>query len=64
MTPAETKLASALDGSEDGELHERLASAIPPSAALPTTSNYVREEAVDLLLDSESDCSFDGFEDE
>ncbi|KAH9372238.1 hypothetical protein HPB48_003445 [Haemaphysalis longicornis] len=35
-------ISTALDGSEDGELHERLASAIPPSAALPTTSNSVR----------------------
>uniref|UniRef100_A0A147BK75 Putative transposase n=1 Tax=Ixodes ricinus TaxID=34613 RepID=A0A147BK75_IXORI len=57
-------ISTALDGSEDGELHERLASAVPPSAALPTTSNSVREEVVDLLFDSESDCSFDGFDDE
>ncbi|KAH9378351.1 hypothetical protein HPB48_000185 [Haemaphysalis longicornis] len=57
-------ISTALDGSEDGELHERLASAIPPSAALPTLSNSMREEVVDLLFDSESDCSFDGFDDE
>ncbi|KAH9367054.1 hypothetical protein HPB48_009094 [Haemaphysalis longicornis] len=43
-------ISTALDGSEDGELHERLASAIPPSAALPTTSNSVREEVVDLFF--------------
>ncbi|KAH9373349.1 hypothetical protein HPB48_018402 [Haemaphysalis longicornis] len=57
-------IPTALDGSEDGELHERLASATPPPAALPTTSNSVREELVDLLFGSESDCSFDGFDDE
>ncbi|KAG0445032.1 hypothetical protein HPB47_002805 [Ixodes persulcatus] len=54
-------ISTALNGSEDGELHERLASAVSPSAALPTTSNSVREEVVDLLFDSESDCSFDSF---
>ncbi|KAG0427640.1 hypothetical protein HPB47_025322 [Ixodes persulcatus] len=57
-------LSTAFDGSEDGELHERLASAVPPSAALPTTSNSMREEVVDPLFGSESDCSFDGFDDE
>ncbi|KAH9360477.1 hypothetical protein HPB48_009660 [Haemaphysalis longicornis] len=46
------------------ELNERLASAIPPSAALPTTSNSMHEEVVDLLFDSESDCSFDSFDGE
>ncbi|KAH9365917.1 hypothetical protein HPB48_007750 [Haemaphysalis longicornis] len=46
------------------DLHERLASAIHTSAALPTTSNSVREEVFDLMFDSESDCSFDGFDDE
>ncbi|KAH9378347.1 hypothetical protein HPB48_021859 [Haemaphysalis longicornis] len=47
-------ISTALDGSEDGELHERLASAIPPSADLPTLSNSMHEEVVDLLFDSES----------
>ncbi|KAH9375803.1 hypothetical protein HPB48_009859 [Haemaphysalis longicornis] len=57
-------ISTALGGSEDGELHERLASAVPPSAALPTTSNSVREELVDLLFGSESDCSLYSFDDE
>ncbi|KAH9379448.1 hypothetical protein HPB48_012261 [Haemaphysalis longicornis] len=57
-------ISTALDGSEDKELHEWLASAILPSVAMPTMSNSVREEVVDLLFDSESDCSFDGFDDE
>ncbi|KAH9376040.1 hypothetical protein HPB48_018174 [Haemaphysalis longicornis] len=57
-------ISKALDGSEDRELHERLASTILPSAALPTMSNSVREEVVDLLFGRERDCSFDGFDDE
>ncbi|KAG0436749.1 hypothetical protein HPB47_017773 [Ixodes persulcatus] len=57
-------ISTALDGSEDRELHEQLALAVPPSAALSTTSNSVREDVVDLLFESESDCSFYGFDDE
>ncbi|KAH9367056.1 hypothetical protein HPB48_000028 [Haemaphysalis longicornis] len=47
---SEEVVARSFKRCEDGELHERLASAIPPSAALPTTSNSVREEVVDLFF--------------
>ncbi|KAG0422112.1 hypothetical protein HPB47_002034 [Ixodes persulcatus] len=57
-------ISTALDGSQDGELHERLASAITPSASLPTTSDHMRDEVIDILFDSDSDCSFEGFEDD
>ncbi|KAH7955421.1 hypothetical protein HPB52_000865 [Rhipicephalus sanguineus] len=64
-----------IDGSEDGKLHERqgrknktacFAAPLPPFplATLPTTSNTVREEVVDVSFDSENDCSFDDFDEE
>lgn len=53
-------ISTRLDGSEDGELNDRLASVTNG----PEDPESLIDEALDLIFDSESDVSFDGFSDE
>ncbi|KAM7304508.1 uncharacterized protein ISCGN_014408 [Ixodes scapularis] len=53
-------ISTRLDGSEDGELNDRLASV----TNAPEDPESLIDEALDLIFDSESDVSFDGFSDE
>ncbi|KAG0421722.1 hypothetical protein HPB47_002406 [Ixodes persulcatus] len=55
-------ISTALDGSEDGELHQRLACVRPPS--VPHDRGALADECVDLMFCSDSEESFDGFPDE
>lgn len=59
-------LSTALDGSEDGELNERLASAkqAAPAALEPEQREGMEDEAINILFDSDSDASFDGFDED
>lgn len=57
-------LSTALDGSEDGELNERLASANVTSKSAPELRETLQEEALSIMFDSDSDVSFDGFDDD
>lgn len=57
-------LSTALDDSEDGELNEQIASANEAAATAlePEHREGMREEALCILFDSDSDVSFDGFD--
>lgn len=57
-------LFTVLDGSEDGELNEQTASANGAAATAlePEHREGMREEALCILFDSDSDVSFDGFD--
>lgn len=54
-------ITNALDGSEDGELHDRLADI---GAVVPEDRDELRDECVDLVFGSDSEESFDGFDSE
>lgn len=56
-------LSTALDGSEDGELNERPASANVTSKSAPELRETL-QEALSIMFDSGNDVLFDDFEDE
>lgn len=52
------------NGSEEGELLERLTSAVSPSASLQNAPDHVCDEVIDILFDGDGDCSIEGFEED
>ncbi|KAG0443324.1 hypothetical protein HPB47_015047 [Ixodes persulcatus] len=54
-------ISGALDGSEDGHLHDRLAGIGEPAIAIPLSRESVNDEGVNLLFCSDSEDSFSGF---
>ncbi|KAG0414760.1 hypothetical protein HPB47_008089 [Ixodes persulcatus] len=54
-------ISGALDGSEDGHLHDRLAGNGEPAIAIPSSRDSVNDEGVNLLFCSDSEDSFSGF---
>uniref|UniRef100_A0A4D5RYT6 Putative pogo family transposase n=1 Tax=Ixodes scapularis TaxID=6945 RepID=A0A4D5RYT6_IXOSC len=57
-------ISTRLDGSEDGELNHRLASVSDEPAMGPEARESIVDEVVQLVFDSDSDESFDGFSDD
>ncbi|KAG0411429.1 hypothetical protein HPB47_011444 [Ixodes persulcatus] len=57
-------ISTRLDGSGDGELNHRLASVSDEPAMGPEARESMVDEAVQLVFDSDSDASFDGFSDD
>lgn len=57
-------ISTSLDGTEDGELNDRLASVDDAAAAGPGEHESLVDEALELIFDSDSDVSFNGFSDE
>ncbi|KAG0421547.1 hypothetical protein HPB47_002566 [Ixodes persulcatus] len=54
-------ISGALDGSEDGHLHERFAGIGEPAIAIPSCRDSVSDECVNLLFCSDSEESFSEF---
>uniref|UniRef100_A0A147BN27 Putative transposase n=2 Tax=Ixodes ricinus TaxID=34613 RepID=A0A147BN27_IXORI len=57
-------ISTSLDGTEDGELNDRLASVDVAASAGSVERDELVNDALGLIFDSESDVSFNGFSDE